>query len=88
MANYPEAIAALQKALRFNPNDFVAWYILGNANKKLARYPEAIAAYRQATLLNTWFADAWNNLGVAYAKSGNLSAALEAEVLVNLLMNY
>src|SRR5262249_6332974 len=46
--NYDQAIAALQQAVRLNPNDAVAFAELGYSYRNLKRYPEALDAYHRA----------------------------------------
>jgi Flp pilus assembly protein TadD len=60
------------------PEDFGAWFMLGNAYDNLQRYDGAIEAFRQAIRIEPRFAGAWINLGVAYSHVDRDNDAIEA----------
>jgi cytochrome c-type biogenesis protein CcmH/NrfG len=73
-----EDIQKNRETLRLNPNDALAWALLGSAYGTLNRHQEAIQAYREALRIKPDESSAWYCLGEAYAVSGNRSAALDA----------
>ena len=74
----PDAITALQAAVRLLPHDAVAHYNLGLACLKAGRLPEAIASLHQATSLTPDFGRAHYQLGVALQRQGHEAAAIES----------
>ena len=66
LGKLPEAIAALQNAVRLKPDDAVAYNNLGASFYKAGRYPEAIEAFTKAVRLNPKDPEALNNLGAVY----------------------
>lgn len=61
-----EEILILRAAIRLNPTDAHAPYLLGNLLYDKQRYEEAIAAWGQSVALDPSGAIAWRNLGIAY----------------------
>ncbi|MEH2192778.1 MAG: tetratricopeptide repeat protein [Nostoc sp.] len=65
---YEAAIASYDQALKFQPDDHVAWNNRGNALGDLGRYEEAIASYDQALNFKPDYHQAWYNRGYALGK--------------------
>jgi len=65
-----EAIEACKHAIRVNPDDAEAHYILGYVYLNLGMDKEAIDALKQAIRIEPDYANAHTCLGVAYGKSG------------------
>jgi tetratricopeptide (TPR) repeat protein len=63
---------------REEPDNPLAWYVLGRANNALQRPGEAVAAYRQALRLDPADVLAYNNLGNAYRNDRRYPEALAA----------
>ncbi len=63
---------------RENPKDFLAYYGLGLAYRRLERTTEAQAALRQAIALRPGDPDLLRDLGVSYFDAGKMSEALAA----------
>jgi tetratricopeptide (TPR) repeat protein/ADP-heptose:LPS heptosyltransferase len=72
-----EAVEALAKAARFNPNDAEAYFNLGTTLNELGRWNEAECSYRRAIELRPSHIDAYNNMGIALKNQGFFSAAAE-----------
>jgi tetratricopeptide (TPR) repeat protein len=64
---YPEAVAALQKAVALKPDSAAAQYNLGLAQLKTGEFQNAVASITKALELTPNWPDAYNNLGLAYA---------------------
>lgn len=63
LEKYEECIDYFQKTIAKNPNNYLAYTLLGNAYRNLEQYSNAIGAYRQATVINPNENDAYNGLG-------------------------
>jgi tetratricopeptide (TPR) repeat protein len=74
----PDAITALQAAVRLLPHDAVAHYNLGLACLKANRLAEAAASLRIAAELQPDFGRAHYQLGVALQRQGHDVAAIES----------
>ena len=64
---YPEAVAALQKAVTLKPDSAAAHYNLGLAQLKVGEFQSAVTSTAKALELTPNWPDAYNNLGLAYA---------------------
>lgn len=64
---YPEAVAALQKAVTLKPDSAAAQYNLGLAQLNVGEFQNAAASTAKALELKPEWPDAYNNLGFAYA---------------------
>lgn len=65
-------------ALRDNPNDVLALFLVGNIYAKAERFGPAIAVFERCTRLAPKRDEAWNNLGMAYQECGMRVEAREA----------
>ena len=75
--NRLECIAALETAMRLNPNDARAPYYLGNFWYAHRQYEDAIACWERAIALDPLYATAHRNLGLALMnKRGDSDGAL------------
>ncbi len=54
-----------RRVLKFEPERFEAWALLGNAHFELGAFESAVSAYRKLVQLDPECADAWYNLGNA-----------------------
>ncbi len=73
-----DALLALQKAIKFNPNMIDAHNQLGVALLQTNRNDEAIESFQRALSIDEKFPPAYRNLGVAYMKMGKQEYALRA----------
>lgn len=64
--NHLEDIAVLRKAAELNPQDYKAWYYLGNLWYDKRQYQEAIAAWEKSREIFDEFPTVHRNLGIAY----------------------
>ncbi|MEP6985892.1 MAG: DUF5107 domain-containing protein, partial [Chloroflexota bacterium] len=77
--NQLECVAALESAMRNNPQDSFAPYYLGNFWYAHRRYDEAMECWERARHLNPNFPTSQRNLGLAYVnKRDDLEAGLAA----------
>jgi len=60
------------------PDDFRAWFGLGNARYQLGRYTEAEQGYRRALAINPKAPEVWNNLAYALKGEGRKKEAIAA----------
>jgi S1-C subfamily serine protease/Flp pilus assembly protein TadD len=74
-----KAVAAFDRAIALNPQEYRAYYGKGLASSWLDKKKEKIDAFKQATKLNPDFYAAWQALAF------NLSFAVESEITKNLL---
>lgn len=65
-SKFQEAEEALTKAIRYDKNNFEAYYYRGCAKVNEKKYQEAIADFEKAVELKPDYADAYFNLGRTY----------------------
>lgn len=82
--NYDEAIASLQEALQYNPQDDGAMNNLGVALSQQSRMEEAAQAFQNAALLNPNNTQAQFNLGATFFMAGNKEGALQQYAVLGL----
>jgi tetratricopeptide (TPR) repeat protein len=76
---WPEAEAALKKALAIEPQNAQAHYSLGRVYQEAERWPAATSSFEKAVDLDPHLGQAWYQIGRTGAVSGqNLDRALEA----------
>src|SRR6266568_4046459 len=75
---YEEALAALEQALRLNPNDAVAYANKGDTLYALKCDEEALVAYEQALCLDPNDGSAYYNKGIAFNALNRYEEALVA----------
>ena len=76
---WPEAEAALDRALVVDPSNARTHFALGRVYQEAGRWPAASSAFEKAVELDPRFAQAWYQIGNTGAISGqNLDRALEA----------
>lgn len=73
-----EAIAALQRAIAFQPDSWITHYNLGLAYVRQRRWAEAEAAYRRALTLEFNDPAPYNSLSFVLAEQGRFDEALQA----------
>jgi type II secretory pathway predicted ATPase ExeA/TolA-binding protein len=70
-----EAESLLNKAVKMDPQNATAHFMLANLYRRNSDYPRAIDAYNRAVQLNSKFTDAFFNLGIVYSTYGKYAAA-------------
>jgi len=72
-----------QRAMRINPNNYMAYHHLGMARSNEGRLNEAVDLFRQTLALAPAYPPAFNNLAIAYARQGkyDLSVPLFQEAI-------
>ena len=73
--DWPALLRHAQAWTRKQPQNSVAWFVLGNAHANLRQHAKAIEAYRQALRIDPEDADAWSNLGITYSLNGQREEA-------------
>ena len=73
-----EVVERAEETIRHYPHAFMAWNILGAANKSLGKGQEATQAFKKVTELRPEYADGFNNLGLALQDEGKLDEAVKA----------
>ena len=66
-----EEMVVLQKALTYDPDDYIAAYLLGNLYYDRKRYSEAISCWENAVKFDPNNSIAWRNLGIGYFNFSN-----------------
>lgn len=61
-----KAIKELERALKYKPEDDLAWTFLGDIHYDNKKIDNAIKAYRKATEINPKNFTAWYHMGIAY----------------------
>lgn len=56
----------LQKALKYNPNDYWAYYLLGEYYKEKNCYTKAIENFKEAVTINNKFSQAYMELAISF----------------------
>jgi Flp pilus assembly protein TadD len=74
--DYPDALAAYDKAVFIRPGYTDAWLNRGVVLENLGRFSEAVASYDRVLALRPTDAEAWNNRGIALRKLGRYSDAV------------
>lgn len=72
-----EAHAIANDALRDDPDDLAALFIIGTINARAERYGVSLAAFERITRLNPRQHQAWNNAGMALQECGQPVRARE-----------
>jgi tetratricopeptide (TPR) repeat protein len=67
-----------QKAILIKPDDYQAWYNMGNAYYNKKDFDKAIEIYYKAINYKPDYSDAWSSLGWIYLKTGDFIKAEEA----------
>ncbi|MBX5450943.1 tetratricopeptide repeat protein [Thermogemmatispora sp.] len=75
---YPEALAAVERALALAPDDPSAWYLRGACLCLLARHEEALASFEEALRRDKHYVPAWDGKAWALGILGRRSEALAA----------
>jgi tetratricopeptide (TPR) repeat protein len=75
---YDRAIPLLDKAIRIDPSDALAYNALGVLWLERANYTRALAAFDDAIRRAPQWAYAWHNRALAYTQAGNYTAAIRA----------
>jgi tetratricopeptide (TPR) repeat protein len=68
---FPQAIAMSEKAVKLDPNNDGAWYLLASLNRDLKNYEQSAQAFRKALELSPVDAERWYEAGKVYIKLGN-----------------
>lgn len=75
LEEYPEAIVAIDKAIKIN-DTYLCYYSRAVANDSLKKYPLAVADYLKAIEKNSTYSKAYFALSIAYLNSGDITNAL------------
>ncbi len=76
LERYEEALTSLDKAIKLNSNDSIAWENRGAALLQLERYEEALTSYNQAIDLNSDDSNAWNCRALFLSIQGDFDKAI------------
>lgn len=76
-SDFQKAEESLTKAIKYDKNNFEAYYYRGCAKVNAMRYNEAIADFEKAVELKPDYADAYFNLGRTYFLLNNEEKACE-----------
>jgi tetratricopeptide (TPR) repeat protein len=75
---YPEALAAVERALVLAPEDPAAWYLRGACLCLLARHEEALESFEEALRRDRQYVPAWDGKAWALGVLGRRAEALAA----------
>jgi tetratricopeptide (TPR) repeat protein len=67
----PQAIAMSEKAVKLDPSNDGAWYLLASLNRDLKNYGQSVQAFRKALELSPVDAERWYEAGKVYLKLGS-----------------
>lgn len=59
-------VCYLNKAIKHNPNDYLAYYWLGDYYKNTIKYPEAIECYKEVIKINPKFSQVYLSLAMSF----------------------
>ena len=76
-SKYDEAEEAFNKAIKYDKNNYEAYYYRGCAKVNATRYKDAIPDFEKAIELKPDYADAYFNLGRTYFLLNNEDKACE-----------
>lgn len=68
----------LLKAVKINPNDYLAYYWLGDYYRGEGQYPQAIECYKEVVKINPKFAQAYLNLAICFFETEEFNYCLMA----------
>lgn len=68
----------LQKAIKYNNNDYLAYYWLGDYYRVLDKYPQAIQNYKEVVKINPKFSQVYLNLGICFFETEEFNYAILA----------
>jgi len=74
----PKATEAFEKAIQWNPNDWRAWFFLGNISGDEGNYKQAILHMKRSLEFNPYHVMTLYNLALYYEKSKKYSKAIQA----------
>lgn len=75
---YTEALAAVERAVKLDPESARARYVRGTCLAMLAKYQEALADFEQALVLDASYVPAWDGKAWVLGILGNKDEALAA----------
>ena len=76
-SQYDEAVEVLTKAIKYDKNNYEAYYYRGCAQVNAKRYEEALTDFEKAVELKPDYADAYFNMGRTYYLQQNEDKACE-----------
>jgi len=76
--NYEKALPYFEKVAEKDPQDAIAYFVIGYCNDQLGRYTEAIFAYKRGISIKPDYAEAHFGLGSAYWLLGRRTEAIGA----------
>ena len=76
--DYKKAVSRLKKATKQDPNNIVAWRLLGDCYTELENYKKALKAYDEALTLNPDDTETKMHIGFLYGKSDDPTMAINA----------
>ncbi|MBW4469666.1 MAG: tetratricopeptide repeat protein [Stenomitos rutilans HA7619-LM2] len=71
-----QTICDFDAALKYRPDDYEAWYNLGNALRRLECYSEAVASYDKSLAIKPHQPDTWSKRGTALVYLSRYEEAL------------
>ena len=87
--NSQDALIALGKSIKIDPNNWLAHSNLGNILKDLNKFPEALKSYDRAIALQPSYAEVHNNKGNLFQKLNRYEEAIKSyEYAISLNPNY
>lgn len=75
---YDQAVPLLERAIRLDPGDALAYNALGVAWLEQANYTRALAAFDDAIRRAPQWAYTWHNRALAYTQAGDYASAIRA----------
>lgn len=75
---FNKAIKCFSKAIKLNPQDYMAYYYLGYAYQNSGKYSKAIQNYKEVVKINPKFSKVYLNLAICFLETGEFNYTLLA----------
>lgn len=78
VGNPQKQLYCLRKAIKYNCNDYLAYYYLGDYYRSLGQYPLAIANYKEVVKINPKFQQVYLSLAISFFETEEFNYSIMA----------